>query len=123
MSSTTNGPSGTGLPDPEDAKLVTLARSTRARTRAAEGAAVRDQDGRTYAAASVDLPSLRLSAVQVAVAMAVSSGARGLEAVVVLGDNAVVAEDDLSVVRDLGGEGVQVHLAAPDGTVVGSVDS
>jgi hypothetical protein len=98
--------------DPESAKLVTLARSTRARTRAAEGACVRDQDGRTYAAATVDLPTLRLSAVQLAVAMAVTSGARGLEAVV-----------DLSVVRDLAGAGVPVHLAAPDGTVVASVAS
>jgi hypothetical protein len=111
------------LTDPEDAKLVTLARSTRARTRAAEGACVRDQDGRTYAGATVDLPSLRLSAVQVAVAMAVSSGARSLEAVVVLGDAAVVEEADLSVVRDLSGAGVPVHLAAPDGTVVASVES
>ncbi len=111
------------LDDPEDVKLVTLARSTRARTRAAEGACVRDQDGRTYAGATVDLPSLQLSAVQVAVAMAVSSGARSLEAVVVLGGDAVVAEADLSVVRDLSGAGVPVHLAAPDGTVVASVES
>ena len=109
--------------DPESAKLVTLARSTRARTRAAEGACVRDQDGRTYAAATVDLPTLRLSAVQLAVAMAVTSGARDLEAVVVLGDAAVVDEHDLSVVRDLAGAGVPVHLAAPDGTVVASVAS
>jgi hypothetical protein len=109
--------------DPEDAKLVTLARTTRARTRAAEGACVRDQDGRTYAGATVDLPSLRLSAVQVAVAMAVTSGARGLEAVVVLGDGATVREDDLSVVRDLSGAGVPVHLVAPDGTVVAGVRS
>jgi hypothetical protein len=109
--------------DPESAKLVTLARSTRARTRAAEGACVRDQDGRTYAGATVDLPTLRLTAVQVAVAMAVTSGARGLEAVVVLGDAAVVNEADLSVVRDLAGAGVPVHLAAPDGTVVASVSS
>ena len=49
----------------EDAKLVTLARATRARVGAAEGAAVRDADGRTYAAATVDLPSLQLSALQV----------------------------------------------------------
>ncbi len=33
--------------DPEDGKIVTLARSARARTGAAEGAAVRDTDGRT----------------------------------------------------------------------------
>ncbi len=111
------------LTDPEDIKLVTLARSTRARTRAAEGACVRDQDGRTYAGATVDLPTLQLTAVQVAVAMAVTSGARSLEAVVVLGETAVVHEADLSVVRDLSGAGVPVHLAAPDGTLVVSVES
>jgi cytidine deaminase len=111
------------LDDPEDAKLVTLARTTRARTRAAEGACVRDLDGRTYAGATVDLPTLSLSAVQVAVAMAATSGARGLEAVVVLGTEAAVREADLSVVRDLSGAGVPVHLAAPDGTVVASVES
>ena len=113
----------TELTDPDDKKLVTLARSTRARTRAAEGACVRDLDGRTYAAATVDLPSLRLSAAQVAVAMAVTSGAAGLEAVLVLGDAAVLDEADLSVVRDFAGAGVPVHLAAPDGTVVASLTS
>ena len=107
----------------EDAKLVTLARTTRSRTRAVEGACVRDRDGRTYAGATVELPTLRLSAVQVAVAMAVTSGARGLEAVVVLGTEAAVREADLSVVRDLSGAGVPVHLATPDGTVVVSVQS
>ena len=71
--------------DAEDAKLVTLARSARARARSAQGAAVRDTDGRTYVAASIALPSLALSALQLAVAMAVSSGALGLEAAVVLG--------------------------------------
>ena len=109
--------------DPEDAKLVTLARSTRARTRAEEGACVRDQDGRTYAGATVGLPSLRLSALQVAVAMAVSSGARSLEAVVVLSAEASVRAADLSVVRDLSGAGVPVHLVAPDGSAVASVRS
>ncbi|HYO41441.1 MAG TPA: cytidine deaminase [Nocardioidaceae bacterium] len=108
-------------PDPEDAKLVTLARSARARARADEGASVRDRDGRTYAAATVALPSLQLSAVQLAVAMAVSSGARGLEAVVVLGEAGAVADADLSVVRDLSGDGVPVHVASPDGAVVSSI--
>ena len=64
--------------DPEDAKLITLARSARARTGAAEGAAVRDDTGRTYLAATVELPSLRLTALQAAVAAAVSSGASGI---------------------------------------------
>jgi hypothetical protein len=71
--------------DPEDAKLVTLARSSRARTGAAEGAAVRDDMGRTYAASTVSLPSLELTALQAAVAAAVSSGAAGLEAAVLVG--------------------------------------
>ena len=39
--------------DPEDAKLVTLARGAMGRAEAGSGAAVRDQDGRTYAGASV----------------------------------------------------------------------
>jgi hypothetical protein len=109
--------------DPEDAKLVTLARTTRARTQAAEGACVRDRDGRTYAGATVALPTLQLTALQVAVAMAVSSGARGLEAAVVVSGEATVDEADLSVVRDLGGPGVALHLAAPNGTVVATVES
>ena len=113
----------TELTDPEDMKIVTLARSTRARTGALEGACVRDTDGRTYAGATVDLASLRLSALQVAVAMAVASGAKGLEAVAILGEKAAVEETDMSVVRDFAGPGVPVHLAAPDGTVVSSLIS
>lgn len=111
-------PTSPALTDPEDTKLVTLARSTRARIRAAEGAAVRDLDGRTYAAATVELPSLRLSALQVAVAMAVTSGAQGLEAAVVLSDAPAVTDDDVAAARDLAGAGVPVHLAAGDGSLV-----
>jgi len=113
----------TELTDPEDKKIVTLARSTRARTGALEGACVRDTDGRTYAGATVDLASLRLSALQVAVAMAVASDAKGLEAVAILGEKAAVEEMDMSVVRDFAGPGVPVHLAAPDGSLVSSLTS
>lgn len=100
----------------EDNKLVVLARATRARTGAAEGAALRDRDGRTYAAATVDLVSLQVSAVGVAVAMAVSSGATGAEAVVVLGESDVTPTD-LAVVREFAGPGVPVHRGSPAGTV------
>ena len=96
---------------PEDAKLLILARSSRARTRAVEGACVRDLDGRTYAGASVDLPSLQLSAVAVAVAMASASAAAGLEAVAVVTDGDSVDEGDLAVVRDFAGAGVPVLRA------------
>ncbi|UYM05740.1 cytidine/deoxycytidylate deaminase family protein [Solicola gregarius] len=98
------------LSNPEDVKIVTLAKATRLRTGSAQGAAVRDLDGRTYAAAPVDLVSLQLSALQLAVAMAVSSGARGLEAAAVSTDSDV-AEADLAAVRDLGGPGVDVIAA------------
>lgn len=106
---------------PEDRKLVTLARATRARARSAEGAAVRDQDGRTYAAATVALPSLEVSALGVCVAMAIASGARSLEAAVVLGEAEVVDDRDLAVVRDFSGTGVPVHLADPRGAIRGTV--
>lgn len=102
--------------DAEDAKLLTLARSARARSAAERGAAVRDTDGRTYVAADVALPSLRLSALQLAVAMAVSSGALGLEAAVVLGGEGV-DEEGLAALRDVAPAAV-VHRADATGAVV-----
>lgn len=71
--------------DGEDAKLVTLARGAMGRAEAPQGAAVRDLDGRTYAGAPVTLDALTLTALQAAVAAAVSSGAAGLEAAVLVG--------------------------------------
>jgi hypothetical protein len=93
---------GVGELDPEDTKIVVLARSTRARVGAAEGAAVRDSDGRTYAAATVALPSLRLSALQAAVAAAVSSGAPGLEAAALVTEADTADEESVAAVRELG---------------------
>ena len=69
----------------EDDKLVVLARGAMGRAEAAQGAAVRDLDGRTYAGAPVRLSALTLTALQAAVAAAVSSGAVGLEAAVLVG--------------------------------------
>ncbi len=103
---------------PEDKKLVTLARATRARTGAAEGAAVRDSDGRTYAAATVDLPSLQVSALGVCVAMAVASGSGGLEAAVVLTEADALADTDLAAVRDFAGTAVPVHRGDIRGNLV-----
>ena len=101
---------------PEDAKLVTLARSARGRTGAPEGAAVRDTDGRTYLAATVDLPSLKLSALQAAVAAAVSSGVEELEAAAVVSAADDVEVDGLAAVHDLT-PSAAVHLAGPDGSL------
>ena len=85
--------------DAVDEKLVRLARGAMGRAEASSGAAVRDLDGRTYAGAPVALDSLSLTALQSAVAAAVSSGAAGLEAAVLVGG----AADDAGVgaVREL----------------------
>ncbi|MEU6850654.1 cytidine deaminase [Actinacidiphila alni] len=106
---------------PEDLKLVTLARSARARNGVPEGAAVRDEMGRTYVAGAVKLASLDLSALQTAVAMAVASGAKSLEAAVVVTAAEAAADRDLAVVRDLGGPATPLILTAPDGTVRSTV--
>ncbi|MGK5641816.1 cytidine deaminase [Streptomyces sp. URMC 126] len=101
--------------DPEDRKLITLARATRARNAVPEGAAVRDETGRTYVAGTVALDSLRLSALATAVAMAVASGARSLEAAAVVSEATAVPDADRAAVRDLGGPDTPVLLAGPDG--------
>lgn len=101
----------------EDAKLVTLARGARGRVGAPRGAAVRDETGRTYSAADVALPSLTLSALQLAVAQAVASGARGAEAAVVVSADGV-DDEGRRALADLGGAEVSVHLCSADGTVV-----
>jgi hypothetical protein len=105
---------------PEDAKLVTLARAARARIGAREGAAVRDGDGRTYAAATVRLPSLDLSALQLAVANAVAAGATVLEAAAVVTPDGEVDAGGYAAVRDVGAEAL-VHTVSPDGTLLGTV--
>jgi hypothetical protein len=105
----------------EDAKLVTLARGARGRVGAAEGAAVRDETGRTYSGATVALDGLAVTALVLAVAQAAAAGARGLEAaVVVRRDTELAGDDDLAAVRALGGAGVSVLTVGTDGTVLAS---
>jgi cytidine deaminase len=101
----------------EDTKLITLARAARARVQAVEGAAVRDGDGRSYAAASVALPSLTLTALQLAVANAVSAGAAKLEAAAVVTEASTVDSQGRAAVRDLTPD-APIFLAGPDGSVL-----
>ncbi len=112
----------------EDAKLVTLARGARGRVGAREGAAVRDETGRTYSGATVALDSLSLSALALAVAQAAASGARGIEAAAVVRggtdlDRSDLDPADLAVVRALGGTGVPVHVVSADATLLATVIS
>lgn len=98
--------------DPEDSKLVTLARSARSRVGAAEGAAVRDTEGRSYAACTVALSALSLTALQAAVAAAVSSGVQGLEAAVVVTESAGIDESSRAAVRELAAEAALLRADA-----------
>jgi hypothetical protein len=104
-------------PEAEDAKLVTLARATRVRVGAAEGAAVRDLDGRIYAASTVGLPSLALSALEAAVVAAVSSGAQGVDAAAVVTAVPDGEPAGLAALRDLSGRDILVLVAGSDGMV------
>jgi hypothetical protein len=99
--------------DPQDAKLITLARGARGRIGAAEGAAVRDDMGRTYSGATVTFGPVALTALELAVAQAVASGAKGLEAAVII---TASDEVDVDAVRALT-LGIAVHLCNTDGSV------
>jgi hypothetical protein len=112
---------GAGL-GPEDLKIINLARAARARAAAPEGAAVRDETGRTYAAAAVALPSFQLSALRLAVAMAASSGAASLEAAAVVTEAAEPHPDDMAALRDLG-PGITVFHVAPDGALLATISA
>jgi hypothetical protein len=92
--------------DAEDAKLVVLARAAMARAEASSAAAVRDVDGRTYAAAPVRLSTLALTGLQAAVAAAASSGARRLEAAVLVAGSA--DDPGIAAVRELSSTAVVI---------------
>ena len=119
MADTASEPDPAAL-DPEDAKLVTLARSGRVRAVVVdlpqEGAAVRDDTGRTYLAATVEKGPLALSALHLAVASALASGARGFEAAAVVTDS-----DEPAGIDVLDAVGVPTLIVArPDGSIVRS---
>jgi hypothetical protein len=72
--------------NPEDDKLVTLAKATLTRSGAKQAAALRDNTGRTYVAISVASPSLNLDAFEAVLTVALASGITGVESVVACGD-------------------------------------
>jgi hypothetical protein len=74
------------MDNPEDAKLVTLATNTLARSGASQAAALRDTTGRTYVAVNVVSPALNLDAFEAVLTVALASGITGIESVVAIGD-------------------------------------
>lgn len=107
--------------EPEDEKLVTLARAALGRalvrTMPAAGAAVRDDMGRTYAAASVEVDGASVTALQLAVATAISSGARTFEAAAVVSHEHDPDDEGLTALQAFGTVATVIK-ARPDGSVV-----
>jgi len=102
----------------EDDKLVTLARGARARVGAESGAALRDTTGRTYSGTNVNRGPLALTAIELVIAQAISSGSTGIEAVVVVADDVLVTTKDIDVLEAAGGVGVPVHVVDNTGTLL-----
>lgn len=113
--------------DPEDAKIVRLARTALLRAfvpggAAPQGAAVRDTDGRTYAAATVEHsdPGLSTSALRGALSAAYSSGARSFESLVVVATAPELTGADSALVAELA-PAVPILLADGGGAVLSAV--
>ncbi|HVF04048.1 MAG TPA: cytidine deaminase [Frankiaceae bacterium] len=107
--------------DAEDSKLVTLARAALGRalvrTMVPAGAAVRDDMGRTYAAASVEVDGASVTALQLAVASAISSGARAFEAAAIVSEDTAPDEEGSTALNAFGPVPTVIR-ALPDGTIV-----
>lgn len=106
----------------EDEKLITLAKSARARIGAAEGAAVRDSTGRSYTGATVDLSTVQLSAVELAIATAYAAGAQGLEAAALISAEGAIDGTSLNVIRDLAMGRVLTYVCDESGGITAVID-
>lgn len=103
----------------EDEKLAVLAKGSRSRVHANVGAALRDETGRTYASAEVEVGPLKLSAVEMVVAQAVASGSTGVEAIVVAAINEFsISDSALELVRAFAGSNVPIYVIDETGKPV-----
>lgn len=105
----TPGTPGT-LTNSEDQKLFTLASAAMQRNKVLQSAALRDGTGRTHVGNSIALATLKLDALQVALAMALSSGAEVIEAAVVVGERP--NEISLANVREISKNSMVWHVTA-----------
>ena len=71
--------------NPEDLKLLTLAKSTMARSNSKSAAALRDNTGRTYVAIPVKSGDFEVNSLIAVLVVAKASSINGIEAIVVCG--------------------------------------
>lgn len=103
------------LTNSEDQKLLTLASASMQRNNAKQSAALRDGTGRTHVGNAIGLITLSLDALQVAIAMALSSGAEVIEAAVVVGERP--SEIARANVREISKNALIWHVTN-DGTIL-----
>lgn len=103
--------------DPENANLISLARLARARVAAPAGAAVRDETGRTHVGATVSRGGLSVTALALAAANALASGARSIAAAAVVTDDPDLDAVDRQAIRGLLEDLGRIAVCDPAGTV------
>lgn len=103
---------------PDEDQLLKLAYEARVRAGSAKAAALLGANGTTYVAVEIHLPSLELSAMSLAVAMAVNDGVKEIDAAVVSSTHGINAVVELDALRDLVGKGRSVLLGGHDGAAV-----
>ena len=83
--------------NPEDLKLLTLAKETMARSNSKSAAALRDNTGRTYVAIPVKSGEFEVDSLLAVLVVAKASSISGIEAIVVCG--LVPATSSISVIK------------------------
>jgi hypothetical protein len=71
--------------NPEDLKLLTLAKATMARSNSKSAAALRDNTGRTYVAIEVATGDFKVDSLLAVLVVAKASSITGIEAIVICG--------------------------------------
>ncbi len=94
--------------NPEDDKLVILAKNTLARSAAASAAALRDSTGRTYVAVSVKSPGLSLDAFEAVLTVALASGISGIESVIAVGEK----PSNIEAIKGVSGDATIFYINA-----------
>ena len=88
--------------NPEDLKLLTLAKATMARSNSKSAAALRDNTGRTYVAIPVKSGDFEIDSLLAVLVVAKASGIIGIEAIVIAGEAAAASSIAVIKSEDLG---------------------
>ena len=94
--------------NPEDLKLLTLAKATMTRSNSKSAAALRDYTGRTYVAIPVKSGDFEVDSLIAVLVVAKASSINGIEAVVVCGDEPTLSSISIIKSED---SGAKIYLA------------